>query len=326
MNYQTPATVPIMGFFARNYRVCDRWFSCIPAGTQPNRLMAMSGFTRIDTNQNALPNQMLAYDGLTSHNVKWRVYHHGFFPFYTPMPRWAEVSLGDPFRTFDRFAIDVELEADATFPQVIFVEPNYTDGPHLVEGTDDHSPSSVYGGQQLMRDVYTSLVRTKRWNNAVVIITYDEHGGFWDHEQPIELETVAPDDIFPVFETSGVRVPALILSPFVSAGTVFHGSLDHTSILKFLGQRFGMGGGYSPDVDRRNVGSVADLLDGLANPRQLAPAPPVLGASPASTVPVPIANSSANVDAFNKLLQNLKTNYPHQLATKFPQSRDFLGV
>jgi phospholipase C len=327
MNYQTPATVPITDFFARNFRICDRWFSCIPAGTQPNRLMAMSGFTQSDINHDVLPNQLLAYDWLTSHHVRWRVYHQGFFPFYAMMPRWAAASLGEQFRTFDRFAIDVELEVDATFPQVIFVEPKYTDAPHEGEGTDDHSPSSVHGGQQLMRDVYTSLVGSKRWDHTVFIVTYDEHGGLWDHEQPLELETSAPSNKYPAFATSGVRVPGMIVSPFVSAATVFHQNLDHTSILKFLGQRFGQGGGYLPEVDKRGVGSVADALDLLDAPRKPAPAPPpFLQAAPAATMPLPLPNTGPMVDAFKKLHEDLAKRFPHELATKFPTQRKLLGV
>jgi phospholipase C len=328
MNYQTPATVPITDFFARNFRICDRWFSCIPAGTQPNRMMAMSGYTQIDVNHDVLPNQLLAYDWLSSHQVRWRVYHQGFFPFYAMMPRWAAASLGDQFRTFDRFAIDVELEGDATFPQVIFVEPKYTDAPHEGEGTDDHSPSSVHGGQQLMHDVYASLAKSKHWSNTVFIITYDEHGGLWDHEQPIKLETDAPlSGKYPVFETSGVRVPGLIVSPFVSAASVFHQNLDHTSILKFLGERFGQGGGYLPEVDKREVASVADALDLLDAPRQQQPpTAPMLPAVPAATAPIPLQNTGPMVDAFKKLHQDLATRFPHELATKFPTKRAILGV
>ncbi len=73
--------------------------------------------------------------------------------------------------------MDVELEADASFPRGDFVEPKYTDAPHEGEGTDDHSPSSVHGGQQLRRDVYTSQVASKCWDNAIFVITYDERGG-----------------------------------------------------------------------------------------------------------------------------------------------------
>ncbi len=85
LNYQTPATVPITDFFAHNFRICDRWFSRIPAGRQANRLMAMSGYALIDANDDVQPNPLLAYDWLTSHQVRWCVYHHGFFAFYAMM-------------------------------------------------------------------------------------------------------------------------------------------------------------------------------------------------------------------------------------------------
>src|SRR6266478_6194278 len=242
MRYQTPDTVPILNFFACNFRICDHWFAPLPAGTQPNRLMAMAGYSLIDTNVTVLPNHLLVYDWLIAHGIRWRVYHQGFFPFFSMMPRWLpEIVTGDRFREFDRFATDMELESDSTFPQVIFVEPIYTDAPHdEAEGTDDHSPSSVAGGQRLMLDVYSAILRSRHWNNSILIITYDEHGGFFDHVQPLPVETVAPAERYLYFSTTGIRVPAVIVSPLVSAGSVCNANFDHTSILRFLGEKFGM--------------------------------------------------------------------------------------
>lgn len=329
MRYQTPDKVPILDFFARNFRICDHWFSPIPASTQPNRLMAMAGYTLIDGNVNTLPNHVLAYDWLKTHGISWRVYHQGFFPFFSIMPRWLpEIATSDSFREFDRFATDMELEGDDTFPQVIFIEPVYTDAPHAeAEGTDDHSPSSVTGGQQLMLDVYSALLRSRHWSNSVLIVTYDEHGGLFDHVQPIPVETAAPAGQYAPFPTTGIRVPAVIVSPFVSAGSVSNANLDHTSILRFLRQKFGMGGGYSPEVDRRAlVGSVADILD-LAAARLDRPQPPDPGVivEQATTLPAPLPPSNQNVEAFKQVAQQMKNNYPHQLATKFPASRGVLG-
>jgi phospholipase C len=329
MRYQTPNTVPILDFFAHNFRICDNWFSPLPASTQPNRLMAMAGYSLIDGNAKVLPNHLLVYDWLTAHGVRWRVYHQGFFPFFSMMPRWLpEIATSDKFLEFDRFATDIELESDDTFPQVIFVEPIYTDAPHAeAEGTDDHSPSSVAGGQRLMLDVYGALLRSRHWDNSILIITYDEHGGLFDHVQPLPIETVAPAGQYAPFPTTGIRVPAVIVSPFVSAGSVCNANFDHTSILRFLGQKFGMGGGYSPEVDKRAlVGSVSDILD-LAAPRADRPEPPnsaVIAAS-AATLPAPLPPSNENVQAFNQVSQQMKKDYPHQLATKFPESRRVLG-
>ncbi|MFZ1888037.1 MAG: alkaline phosphatase family protein [Candidatus Binataceae bacterium] len=327
MYYQTPGQVPIYNFLARNYRVCDRWFSPLPAGTQPNRLMAMSGYTLIDKNQTILPDQHLVYEWLTAHGVRWRVYHQGLFPFFTMMPRWIpEIAAGESFRRFDRFAVDWKLEADVTAPQVIFIEPTYNDSPNNQgHGTDDHSISSVYGGQQLVHDVYTTMLNSKRWRNSALIITYDEHGGFWDHEQPLELETSVFDDRWSAFQSSGVRVPGIIVSPFVSAGSVYDQNLDHTSILKFLGRKFGTGS-YSREVDARGVNNLADAFDLTAartdDPDAPNPAPdPQL---PILTSILPASNPST--DAFAHALEMLKTGYPHELASKFPEKLEELGL
>jgi phospholipase C len=330
MNYQTPDQVPMLDFLARNFRICDRWFACLPASTQPNRLMALSGYSLIDGNQTVLPDQTLAYDWLDNHDVRWRVYHQGLFPFAALMPSWAPYTFGSDFRSFEHFAIDFQLEPEATFPQVIFVEPVYTDAPHEgSEGTDDHSPSSVYGGQELMRRVYVAMVASQRWQRSMLIITYDEHGGFFDHEQPLTLETVAPGDRYPVFQTSGVRVPGVIVSPLVSASSCCHSDFDHTSILKLLGDKFGRGSGYSPDVDRRGVKSLTVALD-LAAPRTDAPAPPDPATFPklAATAATPAANTGPIVDAYNRALADTKADDArvHALAGKFPTLRDFIGV
>jgi phospholipase C len=77
MGYFTPAQVPITDFLAQNFAICDHWFCSLPAGTQPNRLMSMSGFSNIDVNQYGLPKQDMVYDCLNAHNIRWRVYHEG---------------------------------------------------------------------------------------------------------------------------------------------------------------------------------------------------------------------------------------------------------
>jgi phospholipase C len=329
MNYQTPDQVPMLDFFAKHFRICDRWFSCLPASTQPNRLMAMSGYSLIDGNTTLLPDQTLAYDWLDNHDLRWRVYHQGVFPFFAMMPSWSAYTLGAGFKSLEHFAIDFQLEPDATFPQVIFIEPIYTDAPHEgSEGTDDHSPSSVYGGQRLMRQVYAAmLAKPERWSRSMLIITYDEHGGFFDHEQPLALETAAPGDRYPVFETSGLRVPAIIASPLVTAGTCCNLNFDHTSILKLLGDKFGRGSGYSPEVDRRGVTSLAEALD-RSSARTDLPPPPDAATFPSlpAAAPAPTANSGPDVDAFQRVLDDTKSSNPHGLAAKFPGLRDFLGV
>src|SRR4029077_797287 len=84
MGYFTSAEAPVTSFFAEQYAVCERWHSSLPAGTQPNRLMAMSGYSLIDRNQVPLPQQDLVYDWLSRRGVRWRVYHESM-PFFAMM-------------------------------------------------------------------------------------------------------------------------------------------------------------------------------------------------------------------------------------------------
>jgi|PersoiStandDraft_1058852.scaffolds.fasta_scaffold04176_2 phospholipase C len=263
MGYFTGEQAPVADFLAEHFAICDHWFASLPAGTQPNRLMAMSGYTTIDVNQVPLPHQDLVYDWLTRNGVSWRVYHEDL-PFFAMMPRWIpDILGGEHFRPFKQLFNDVENEPPGEFPQVIFIEPTYTDAPHVRESSDDHAPSAIKGGQKFLLEAYRDLTRVRDiWNGTVMIVTYDEHGGFFDHVSPPAVHTIPPTGARyqQGFDTLGVRVPAFVVSPFVTPQTVFTGVLDHTSILKFLGHKFG-NGRYSDVVDQRPVGSVADVLN-----------------------------------------------------------------
>jgi phospholipase C len=333
MQYYAAETVPITDFFARNFAICDHWFAPLPAGTQANRLMAMSGESWIDTNVSNpinFPDQPLVYDWLNQRKIRWRVYHQGFFPFFAMMPRWyPQMVAGDEFRRFERLKLDFELETDATFPGVIFVEPKYTDSPHIGEGSDDHSPSSVLGGQAFLLDIYNAIISDPvRWRKTVMILTYDEHGGFFDHVQPLPIVAKHPKGTYPDFISTGVRVPAIVISPLVSSGKIYSGPLDHTSVLKFLGQKFG-DGKYSPAVDnRKGLGSVLDVLD-LNAPRQVIPPAPDASVVPAAEPYVRgFRTQTENVRIFQDVTHQLTVtpDLRHALATKFPEYRDFLGI
>jgi len=95
MGYYTAPELPIFDFFARNFTVCDRWFSPLPAGTQPNRLMALAGFSKLGDNAPLyLPDQDLVYDWLNERGIRWRVYHDGIVPFIGLMRKWMQ-TIGD---------------------------------------------------------------------------------------------------------------------------------------------------------------------------------------------------------------------------------------
>jgi phospholipase C len=276
MEYCTNGYLPSTDLLARDFAICDRWFACLPAGTLPNRLMAMSGYALVDHTprgyfqiaQDLFHNDPddLVYDWLTARGVSWRVYLGGYSFFFMQMPRILKLYEGDVqlqnlFRPIDRLMDDFR---NGDVPQVVFIEPMHEDDYRRgsAAATDDQSPASLHGGQRLLKIVYDALTASPTWNNSVAFITYDQHGGFFDHVVPPRIQTspLPGAQYTQGFDTLGVRVPGIVVSPFVRPGQVYHGVLDHTSILKFLGDKFG-NGSYSSIVDSRQVGSLAEVLD-----------------------------------------------------------------
>ncbi len=314
MGYYTPAEVPVTDFFAQSFAICDHWFAPLPAGTQPNRLMAMAGYTSIDDNCTTLPEHTLVYDWLTAKGVRWRVYHESV-PFFALMDKWLPRILGNEFRRLDRLPVDVQKEDGSTFPQVMFVEPTYTDA-HIGQPSDDHPPSSIARGQELLRKVYRALTSNPaRWSRTVLIVTYDEHGGFFDHVSPLAIKSAPPAGAtYRTFDSSGVRVPAMVVSPLVSPRRVFTRPMDHTSILRFIAEKFA-DGSYSDAVDTRQAGSIAlssisDVLD-LAAPRGDIPHPPL--AAPF------LPTLSENTAAFKRAFEMMQRLHPDEVEDNFPE-------
>jgi phospholipase C len=327
MGYLTASEAPVSHFLARSFTVCDRWFSALPASTQPNRLMALSGTTlRAWTKEGThclLPHQRLVFDWLEAHQpaIRWRVYHDGF-PFLTLMPSQHERILFGPYRRLDRLAEDVANEPDATFPQVLFLEPNFSGV--LGQPNDNHPPQPIAFGEELLRRVYLALSSNpSRWEKTLLLVTYDEHGGFFDHVAPPAIPTPKPpdplveEDYGAPFETLGVRVPALVCSPLVAPG-VCHALFDHTSFLTLVAQRFGLAERDYPCLDRRSadgnvrVQSLGDLP--LADTaRTTVPVPPLVTAQPPAIFDRPIAE--ANVEA----AMALWNHDPERASERFPE-------
>jgi phospholipase C len=274
MQILTPDSLPATSFLAEEYMVCDRWFAPLPTSTQPNRLMSLCGYTGIDeTHSELMPDQRTLFDWLDAHGVSWRVYSAGI-SFWLLMKRlWPRV-LSNKFRRLSELSRDVQFEPKASWPKVILIEPDYEDSPVHTSGhaSDNHPPLSVAFGESLLQQVYDALgANEARWKKSALIVTYDEHGGFFDHVPPVENVEHAPGPNWTSrekFTTTGVRVPALIVSPFVARRSVSHVVLDHTSILQLLAERFGKAGeSYSPEVDGRRaagIGSVSALLEANA--------------------------------------------------------------
>lgn len=323
MGYYSAEALPVYDFFAKNFTVCDNWFAPLPTGTQPNRLMAMAGESSISDNVSGfLPEQSLAYDWLTAHRASWCVYQSGgFFPFFSLMPRWLPeivTSLALPlegsagrFRRYSRFRSDWASVGE--LPQVIFIEPEYTDGPHRWPN-DDHAPTGVAPGQAFLADIYDTISASKRWDETLMIVTYDEHGGFFDHVGPLEISTEVAGY---QFRTTGLRVPAFLICPYVAPGGVFSGCLDHTSILQFLADKFNPGGTYSAAVSARTqLSKLTSAFSDAPSPRSAptldVPTPPI--ASVTSHVSGP-ASFSASAEAFLRIALKVRQDHPELLSS-----------
>ena len=323
MSYFGAEQAPMNHFFASHFTICDRWFCSLPAGTQANRLMSMSGFSMIEINQTPLPDQDLVYKWLNTIGVSWRVYHQGI-PFFSMMPQWLPAILFDDehFRSFDAFAPDLQNTPPDKLPQVIFIEPTYGDAPRLGNSTDDHAPAGIANGQEFLMQFYNAVIVEPFWQSALLIVDYDEHGGFFDHVAPPLIRTDPPPGAkyTTTFASLGVRTPAYLISPFVDAGAVSHNLLDHTSVLKLLGEKFNSGS-YSPAVDSRPVGSVSHVLD-FSNPLVKPPAAPAvddyLNSRPATPVGVTTpAGNTVLQQGFRDAIDSMKQHGADATHPKF---------
>ena len=280
MGLLTPPQVPVTGFLAREFAVCDRWFAPIPTSTHPNRLMALSGYTLDeDTYNKPLPSHDLFFEWLDARHVNWRVYSAGL-PFLTLMPKmWPSLIDRNRFRSVDWLAHDFQHEPDGTFPQVIVVEPDYEDSPIHFSGhaCDNHPPLPVAFGEAFLERVYEAVTANKqRWAKTLFILMYDEHGGFYDHVPPLPIAFPPPPKAnFTVgFDSTGPRVPAILISPWVRPQGACNATFDHTSILQLFAERFDTAP-YSAGVDARRAAGIASVSQALNPSLGYRPPPPL---------------------------------------------------
>jgi phospholipase C len=270
LGFLKPKYVPMSGFLAEEYVVCDRWFASVPAGTQANRAVAYTGSTLIDDNDlRVIPCDDFIFDWLDRHHVRWRVYHSGLSLFLL-FGRFQD-ALGPNFRSIRRLAQDVQNEPPDEAPQVVFIEPEYQDSPVHFGFTpnDCHAPLPMGPGEMFLHDVYSALTSNReRWAHTLLVVTYDEHGGFYDHVAPERITMSLPPgaQYTEPFQTTGLRVPALVASPLVARRGVCKATLDHTSILQLFAEKYAGGArNYADGVIERLDQGIASLSTVLSS-------------------------------------------------------------
>jgi phospholipase C len=322
MGLLKPGGIPTTAALAGRYTVCDNWFACIPTSTAPNRLMSMCGTTDHRDTGVLLSNQQTVYDWLLAHGVRWRVYSAGL-PFFTLMPRLHPLLLTTHFRRLSDLPNDMAHDG-ADWPQVIFVEPDYYDCPIHFDGPcDNHPPLAMAPGEAFLSKVYGWLTSdAARWAKTALIVTYDEHGGFFDHVPPLPVRYRNPNGV--AFDTTGPRVPTIVAGPFAPRG-VSHAPLDNTSILQLLAERFGKAGEtYSSAVAGRmnqGIASVSSVLTSEA--ANVAPLP-IPSVTAASAPTAPVAPSRLR-QSFQQALVQLANAHQAEAYAKYPELRAYLG-
>jgi phospholipase C len=263
MGYHGSDNVPTYDALAREFAICNRWFCSFPGETFPNRYFELTGRPNIDSwgkwdyaTDNVIPFLFTdtIFDHLSEQGASWKYFEHSpcqlrLFERHT-FDDQNVVSYDDPEFGFANLALSGGL------PSVSFIDPHFKDFPP--NSFCDEPPSDIRNSQKFIDDLVGIVRASPKWEKTLLIITYDEHGGFYDHVPPPNAAQVSPE----LPKTTGLRVPTFVISPWIKRGSVFgHDStainppinenelsksaifndslhFDHTSILKTIARRF----------------------------------------------------------------------------------------
>jgi phospholipase C len=229
------------------WTVCDHYFAAFMGPTYPNRLYQHSGQTDRIKNSLTIATMPTIWDRLADAGLCGRYYFNDV-PF---IALWGTKYL-DISRPYPTFLTDCAL---GTLPEVSFVDPRFLDEARGTSA-DDHPHADIRAGQFFLNEVYHAVSRGPRWARTLLVVNYDEWGGFFDHVPP----TTAPDS-HPKWALRGFRVPCLVISPRSRRSHVAHEVYDHTSILKAIEWRWNLPSLTPRDAAARNIAEVLDFAN-----------------------------------------------------------------
>jgi phospholipase C len=331
MGYYTAKDLPTYDFLAHQFCVCDAWHASVPGDTWPNRLYSLAGRegekvhpSVIDRLKHLLPAAVKAIENAPIYDVEaftrhlddgqWRWYSHDPATLRAADRLYREHFMRDNFSFFDRTKLGLLTEggeglivghdsflddaAKGELRDVSWIDPNFIDLKILdPNSSDDHPPSDIRAGQALVLELYEALSRSPVWDDTLLVIVYDEHGGFYDHVAPPAVH----DDSG--YTTLGVRVPALIVGPRVKQ-FVCHETFDHTTLIKTILTRF------ASDPDE----AIAQMPQRVRNARHLGV---VLEDEPRTGIPA-VAPVRAAIDAWRASAQELRRATPQGAPSQAP--------
>jgi phospholipase C len=306
ISYYTAKDRPFMSKLALTYTTCDRYFCSILGPTYPNRFFQHAAQTdRLDDSL-TLCTLPTIWDQLNQHGGPTGAYYFSDVPF---VALWG-AKYGGISRPFSRFLSDV---AAGTLPNVSYVDPKFA-GEATGTSADDHPLADIRAGDAFLSQVFHAVTTGPGWDKTVLVINYDEWGGFFDHVVPRRITAGVPVSATPTGATptaatptgatptggtptggidtdvnaagkvlSGFRVPCIVVSPFSRIGpsqpAVNHTFYDHTSVLKLIEWRWGLHPLTQRDASHApsDPGNLATLLT-FSRPVTKVPKLPVLPA------------------------------------------------
>jgi phospholipase C len=275
MWYWDKRTLPFTYSLARYFPIGQRYFCSVLAQTYPNRRFffagTASGTISTDASTFSIPAANgTIFDRLDAHKIDWAIYYQNL-PSAAIIPGALNNARGPKQHTFDQFGSDV---AAGRLPPFTFIDPNYTT-------TSEENPQDIQVGEQFIAQVVRALMAAPTWRHTALFITYDEHGGYYDHVPP--PRAIKPDSIPPRVKPGdapggygryGFRVPLLVVSPWARPGYVSNVVQDHTSITAFIERKWNLPAMTFRDA---NAQPMTDYFDfrrrAFARPPHLAAAP-----------------------------------------------------
>jgi phospholipase C len=300
MGYHTARTLPTYDRLAREYAVCHRWFASVPGPTWPNRFFGYCGHSGGIFKNLQILDAPTIFDHVERAGRTWACYSHDI-SFLRAVHRFTAAR--DPFQKIGAFYAACQK---GELPDVSWIDPAFTlaESPWASGYTnDDHPPADVLRGQALVARIYNALLFAPGelfWRTLLVIV-YDEHGGFYDHFPPPGAPPPFGDARFARY---GVRVPALVISPWIPRGYVSDEVFDHASIVRTIRNRF------CPDLKYGAMGARVDAANDLStllqlqSPRKAAelPVAPAIPVDDQSHVP-PAATAYQHTELQNEMAE-----------------------
>uniref|UniRef100_A0A0D6R545 Non-specific phospholipase C1 n=1 Tax=Araucaria cunninghamii TaxID=56994 RepID=A0A0D6R545_ARACU len=224
-----PEVLPVYSTLASEFAVFDRWFASVPTSTQPNRFYVHSATSHGSCSNvksdliKGFP-QKTIFDSLEESGLSFGIYYQNIPAtlFFTQLRKLKSVL------KFHEYNLSFKLHAKlGILPNYVVIEQRYFN-VNLFPANDDHPSHDVAEGQKFVKEVYETLRASPQWNEMMFLVTYDEHGGFYDHvptpvsNVPNPDGIIGPEPYFFEFDRLGVRVPTLLISPWIEKGTAIH--------------------------------------------------------------------------------------------------------